>query len=161
MRPVLKLFFALIVALGVSAQAQTIQAQPADEAVAATYDPLPIGAGRVLSVDRGYYAMVNGALEKWDFYHDGTFLHEGVAAGAGTGVRTSERGIYRIQGGALTLHIGKTATAFATPGINSSLLGGGSASNSKTVKMKIQLLGADGSDGVVLDGTTFHIRHGW
>lgn len=136
-------------------------AQTPDAAAEAAFISQPGEMGRTLTADRGYYAMVNGALEKWDFYHDGTFLHEGVAAGAGTSVRTSERGIYRIQGSALTLRIGKTATAFATPGSNSSLIGGGSDPNSRTVKMKIQLLGADGSDGMVLDGTTFHIRHGW
>lgn len=118
-------------------------------------------SGHALSADRGYYAMVNGALEKWDFHRDGTFLHEGVAAGTGTSVRNSARGMYRIQGNVLILHVGNTATAFATPGSSSSLIGGGAGSSGKTVQMKIQLLGADGSEGVVLNGTTFHIRHGW
>lgn len=136
-------------------------AQPMPFAAAPAPNPPAGESGRVLSADRGYYAMVNGALEKWDFHHDGTFLHEGVAAGAGTSVRNSARGTYRIEGSVLVLHIGNTATAFATPGSNSSMIGGAAKSSSKTVQLKIQLVGPDGDQGVVLNGTTFHIRHGW
>ena len=159
MRPIFRfpIFLALLVWI---AAVNPGRAQSSPRAADIAYNSPP-EAGHVFNADRGYYAMVNGALEKWDFHRDGTFLHEGVAAGAGTSVRNSARGTYRIQGNVLILRIGNTATAFATPGSSSSMIGGGASSAGKDVRMKIELLGADGSDGVVLNGTTFHIRHGW
>lgn len=119
-------------------------------------------AGQTFTVDRGYYAMAGQHMEKWTFNHDGTFLHEGVSAGAGTSVRGSARGTYRIEGNVIVLQIGKTTTAYATPGgSDSTMLGAGTNANTQTVRMSFQMLGADGSNGVVLNGTTFHIRHGW
>lgn len=156
-----KLCFVLIVTLGVFFETEFLPAQPTSEAKAASAQPLPTGLGRVLSVDRAYYAMVSGALEKWDFHQDGTFLHEGVAAGAGTNVRTSGRGTYRIYGSTLVLHMGNKATAFVTPESRSGSWGGGTDSNAKAIQVKIRLLGPDGANGVVINGTTFHVRHGW
>jgi hypothetical protein len=119
--------------------------------------------GKTFSASRLYYAMVNGALEKWDFYKDGTFLHQGVAAGSGTSVRHSERGTYRILSNVLQLQISKTATAFLTPGTssrgNNTQMGGSANKNAETRQMKLQLVGPDGENGVVLNGTTFKVRH--
>jgi hypothetical protein len=118
-------------------------------------------AAHALNADHGYYAMINGRLEKWDFHSDGTFLHEGVAGGAGAYSRGSERGTYSISGDKLVLKIGNTATAFGGGTASHAMLGGSASAATQTREMKIQLLGADGADGVVLNGVIFHIRHGW
>jgi hypothetical protein len=119
--------------------------------------------GQTFSATRLYYAMVNGALEKWDFYKDGSFLHQGVAAGSGTSVRHTERGTYRIQSNILELLVTKTATGFLTPGTssrgNTTQMGGSRNDNADTRQMKLQLLGPDGENGVVLNGITFKVRH--
>jgi hypothetical protein len=119
-------------------------------------------AGRTVSADRGYWAMVNGRLEKWDFHHDGTFLHEGIVSGVGADVGNDQRGTYRIEGNKLVLHVGGRATAFST-GVSGShsTLGGGAGVASQTLTMTIRLIGPDGADGIVLNGTKFGIRHGW
>lgn len=121
----------------------------------------PASAAHTLSADRGYYAMLNGRLEKWDFHHDGTFLHQGVAGGPGAYSRGSERGTYSINGDKLVLKIANSATAFGGGAGSDTMMGGSASAAAQTKEMKIQLLGADGADGVVLNGVTFHIRHGW
>jgi hypothetical protein len=104
--------------------------------------------------------MINRSLEKWDFNKDGSFLHQGVTAGAGTSVRGSERGTYHIQGNVIVLHINKKNTAFATPGSGGSTqLGAASNANTLTRKMTIKLVGHDGENGMVLDGRAFSVRH--
>lgn len=118
-------------------------------------------AAHTLSADHGYYAMLNGRVEKWDFNSDGTFLHEGIAGGAGAYSRGSERGTYSIDGDKLVLKIGNTATAFAGGPHSNAMLGSSASTAPQTRDMRIQLLGPDGDNGVVLDGVTFHIRHGW
>jgi hypothetical protein len=119
--------------------------------------------GETFSVTRLYYAMVGGALEKWDFYKDGTFLHQGAIAGSGTAVRHSERGTYQIQGNVLQLQITRNATAFLTPGTssrgNTTQMGASRNTNAETRQMKIQLVGPEGENGVVLNGVTFKVRH--
>lgn len=140
---------AMVLGTGMSARAST---------VAAAVDA---GAAHTLNADRGYYAMLNGRLEKWSFNHDGTFLHEGVAGGAGAYSRGSERGTYSINGDNLMLKIGNTATAFGGGAGSSAIVGASAGAATETRNMKIQLLGSDGADGVVLNGVTFHIRHGW
>jgi hypothetical protein len=119
--------------------------------------------GSTFSANRLYYAMINGALEKWDFNADGSFLHQGVVAGSGTSVRGSERGTYQIQGNVLQLQITKQTTAFLTPGVSSSgrntQMGGNTTGNAQTRKMTFQSVGSDGQNGVVLNGTTFKVRH--
>jgi len=122
--------------------------------------PLP---GQTLGANRGYWAMLGQRLDKWDFNHDGTFLHTGVVAAVGTGVRNSERGVYRIQGNRIVLQVGNTATAFVTPGSGSgsSLVGGGTGAAAPARTLSIQLIGPDGAGGIVLNGTTYKIRHGW
>jgi hypothetical protein len=117
-------------------------------------------SGRTFSADRGYWAMVNGRLEKWDFHRDGTFLHEGVMASVGVAVRNGDRGTYRIKGDKLVLQIGSTAMAFTTGGEHSAA-GGTAGTAVRTVTMTIRLIGKDGADGVVLNGKKFGIRHGW
>jgi hypothetical protein len=120
-----------------------------------------IGLAHTFDTDRGYYAMTNGRLEKWDFHSDGTFLHEGIAGGVGAFSRGSQSGTYSIEGDKLILKIGKTATAAGAGAGASSMLSGSAKTATETREMKIQLLGADGADGVVLNGVTFNIRHGW
>src|ERR1035437_971188 len=112
------------------------------------------------SVNRRYYAMVNGSLEKWDFNKDGSFLHEGVNGGGGTSVRGSERGTYSIQGNIIVLHVNKKTTAFITPGSRGTTqLGAASNASTQTRKMSIKLVGNDGENGVVLNGKPFNVRH--
>lgn len=119
--------------------------------------------GKTFSATRLYYAMVDGALEKWDFNKDGTFLHRGVIAGSGTSVGHSERGTYRIEGNALYLEVTKKATSFTTPGTssrgNTTQMGGSASGNTETRKVRIQLTGPDGENGVVLNGVVFKVRH--
>lgn len=128
------------------------------------YNAPPAAAqGQTFASDRRYYAMVNGSLEKWDFLHDGTFLHQGISAGAGTAVRGSQRGIYRIQGNVILLQINKTATAFATPGVSSeggnTQLGGSMNNAPQLIQMSFQMIGPDGQNGIVLNGRTYKVRH--
>ena len=121
----------------------------------------PASTAHTLSADHGYYAMLNGRLEKWDFHSDGTFLHEGVVAGVGALSRGSQSGTYSIDGDKLILKIGKNATAAGAGAGANAVLSGSAKTATETREMKIQLLGADGADGVVLNGVTFNIRHGW
>lgn len=125
--------------------------------------PSEAAQGKTFSATRLYYAMVNGALEKWDFYQEGTFLHQGVIGGSGTSVRHSERGTYRIQGTVLQLQTTNTATAFLTPGTssrgNTTQLGGSQNNNAAAREIKVQLVGPDGENGAVLNGVAFRVRH--
>lgn len=114
------------------------------------------------AADHGYWAMIGGRLDKWDFHHDGTFLHEGVMSGVGASVRSGGRGTYRMEGDKLILTVQNTATAFATGGgSGDSAQGASTSSAAQTETLSIKLIGQDGSDGIVLNGTKYGIRHGW
>lgn len=120
-------------------------------------------ASRKSSLQGLYYAMVSGALEKWDFYENGTFLHQWVASGSGTSARSSERGEFEVTGDTLLLRVTNSASAFATPGAEShgrqtAVLGGGQEKRAEVRRMKIKLLGPHGEQGVVLDGQPFKVR---
>jgi hypothetical protein len=114
------------------------------------------------AADHGYWAMIGGRLDKWDFHHDGTFLHEGVASSVGASVRSGARGTYRMEGDKLILNVQNTTTAFATGGDSgNSAQGAGTSAAAQTATLTIKLIGQDGADGIVLNGTKYGIRHGW
>lgn len=104
-----------------------------------------------------YYAMVGGAMEKWDFSSNGGFTHTGAASGVGASVRNFERGTYEIAGGTLILHVANTENAYAT----NRTIGSSRDTAVVTRKSKVQLLGAHGESGMVIDGQHFSPRHGW
>lgn len=107
-----------------------------------------------------YYRMaVYGQLEKWDFYSNGAFLHEGIVGGAAN-VRGEERGTYVLGDGWIELHIQRTVTAFTTAGEHSAL-GAGSGSSTRTVRYPFRMLGNQGSDGILLNNEKYSVRHGW
>lgn len=119
------------------------------------------GLTHTLDADRGYYAMTNGRLEKWDFHRDGTFLHQEPAIGLGAAAAGSQSGTYSIQGDRLLLKVNRSApAAFARASANTFVSGPGVGSP-QTRQLRIELLGADGAEGIVLNGVTFNIRHGW
>lgn len=97
-----------------------------------------------------YYGYEGRTLHTWEFHADGTFLHTWIASGAGTSVRSSERGAYSLSGETLELKIASAASAFATPGAGSrtTLLGGGAAESSEVRRVKVRL----DSGGLMLDG---------
>jgi len=106
--------------------------------------------------------MISGRLDKWDFHRDGTFLHEGVASGVGASVRSGARGTYRIVGDRLILNVQNTATAFATGrDSGNSAQGASTSAAAQTQTLIIRVIGQDGADGIVLNGTKYGIRHGW
>jgi len=114
------------------------------------------------AADHGYWAMIGSRLDKWDFHHDGTFLHEGVVSGVGASVRNGARGTYRMEGDKLILNVQNTATAFTTGGNSGNATQGASTSAAaQTQTLTIKLIGQDGADGIVLNGTKYGIRHGW
>lgn len=110
-----------------------------------------------------YFGMVNKTLHKWDFNPDGTFSHQIIASGSGTSVRNQEKGRFAITGTMLELTIEKHVTAYATPGLEArgrqtAFLGGGKENTSETRRMKIEILGANGEKGIVLDGMALKVR---
>lgn len=110
-----------------------------------------------------YFHMDGRTLHKWDFLEDGTFLHQIVAGGGGTGVRNSERGEYVISGEEISLKVTRNATAFSTPGLEdrgrqTTLLGGGADDGGETRKVKFGFVGPKGAEGIILDGVTMKPR---
>jgi hypothetical protein len=110
-----------------------------------------------------YYATVGGTLHKWDFNSDGTFMHQIIASGSGTGVRNLERGTFMVSGTGIELTIVKHVSAYTTPGVESngrqsSQLGANAEAKAEKRKMKIRLLGNNGDAGIELDGETFKVR---
>jgi hypothetical protein len=100
-----------------------------------------------------YFGFEGRTLHTWEFYESGTFLHTTVASGAGTSVRSSERGRYRLLGDTLELKFTSSASGFVTLGIghNNTILGGdGEGGNSETRKLKVQITTAE--KGIILDG---------
>ncbi len=111
-----------------------------------------------------YYASINGAVEKWDFNADGTFTHTGIRPSSMSYGRNFERGSYSISNGVLTLHVKNQVNTFndhqpRAAGQGAQVAASDSSEHSRTAK--IQLLGNHGDKGVVIDGQTFNIRHGW
>jgi len=119
----------------------------------------PPVTAQTFSAPRRYYAMVNGALEKWDFETSGAFLHQGVRnLGIGNSGST-QRGTYAIQGNAMLLETTKDTSSFMA-GSNRRLVGAGGSSDSAPARsLSLQFIGPDGQDGIVLDGAKFDVRH--
>ena len=102
--------------------------------------------------------MNGGALEKWDFYGDGTFLHEGVAGGIGAAVRSSGRGTYQLGNGWVELHIGPTTSAYTTGGSQNYALGAGSSGQTNIVKLSFSMRGKNGGEGIFIDNQFYKVR---
>jgi hypothetical protein len=109
----------------------------------------------------GYYAVENGSLDQWTFYPDGSFLHEGAIPGAG--IARSERGAYVISHGYIELHINKSSSSVSAPGTRtiSGVHAAFQDKKSQVRRMKIQLLGRNGEDGIVLGNERLKAKHGW
>lgn len=110
-----------------------------------------------------YYAMQNNVLHTWDFYPNGTFLHRTVVSGSGTGVGKSERGTFTISEGLIELRITKSTMAFVTPGLEThgrqtTQLGSGQENKDEVRRLKFQLLGSNGKQGIMLDGIEMNIK---
>lgn len=103
---------------------------------------------------RYYYMDGVSTLHTWEFSPEGAYLYTRASRGAGTSVRTSERGTYTVSGGYLELHPSATTTGYATPsaGGRGSLVGGGTEAQAGMKRVKFQLLGTAGKDGIILDG---------
>lgn len=123
--------------------------QPSAETVAAT---ATFFAGR-------YFAKIDATLHTWEFSADGKFSHEyitgrGVGTAAGASVRNAESGRYRVIGDTAELRVAKLLTGSVTHGAGGSQ-GGGSQSQDEVRVLKIELKGAHGENGIVLDGVEF------
>jgi hypothetical protein len=103
-----------------------------------------------------YYGMDGRTLHTWEFTADGAFQHSIVSSGAGTSVRTGERGRCEVAGDTLVLYVEKTATGFASPGVGgrSTQVGGGADTSREVRRLHFKKLGKDGAGGMVLDGVT-------
>jgi hypothetical protein len=99
-----------------------------------------------------YYAMANGGMDTWEFHSDGTFLHEHIYSGGGFSSRSSERGVYRIAGSAITIQTERTANAFASSGAGSAL-GARTGGAGREKRLSFRMLGPHGRNGIVIDGT--------
>jgi len=110
-----------------------------------------------------YYAGAGLSNEEWDFLPNGTFRHEGLDAGvAGATVRKTERGTFLIAGGTLKLSITLETTGVDRHAVlGQAEMVSGQARVLKTREMRIQLIGPQGRDGIVLDNKRFDARHGW
>jgi hypothetical protein len=97
-----------------------------------------------------YYGMDGRTLHTWEFHSDATFLHTWISSGAGTNVRNSERGSFRLVGDTVELRLSSTATGFTTPGVGgrTTAVGGGDGRSTETRNVSIRF--AD--PNLVLDG---------
>ena len=97
-----------------------------------------------------YYGMDGRTLHTWEFHADGSFLHTWVASGAGTSVRSSERGSFQLAGSTLELRIWSNATAFATPGVGGRTtdIGGGGGGSTETRRVAMRFA----EPNLILDG---------
>lgn len=107
-----------------------------------------------------YFAMDGRTLHTWDFADDGTYLCTTVASGAGTSVRNSERGTYRLElkkgKGDIVLTAKSEAGGFVTPGVGQgTLLGGGGGAKDETRRLTLEFKGEKGSEGIVLAGKSY------
>jgi hypothetical protein len=97
----------------------------------------------------------NGAVEKWDFNADGTFLHQWLS-----GTRTSERGEFSVEQGQLVLRVSNVANAYAaSTGYKQTTLGGSNEASGEIRRVKFKLKGKKGEEGIVIDGVEFAVRH--
>lgn len=94
-----------------------------------------------------YFQMKDGALDKWDFSADGTFAHEGAAAGGGYSRTTSERGVYTISGNTITLQFCCSASGIISGPVVGASQG---AAVSGPVRLYFGVIGPNGEQGIVL-----------
>jgi hypothetical protein len=117
-----------------------------------------IGYAQTGGTFNGNYQSRDGVnLEKWDFFSNGEFIHQG-SLNFGDFGRT-QRGVYRISGSTLVLHIySRTQSSTVHVPASGAAQWAGQANCSVTHNSTIQLLGANGSQGVVIDGRKFASR---
>ena len=88
-----------------------------------------------------YFGYEGRTLHTRDFHDDGTFLHTWIVSGAGTSVRNSERGWFRIHGETLEIALTSSASGFVTPGVGgrTTQAGGNAQTASQTRRLKVQM----------------------
>ncbi|MBI4371117.1 MAG: hypothetical protein HY552_02345 [Elusimicrobia bacterium] len=103
-----------------------------------------------------FYGMEGRLMHTWDFNEDGTFYHATIASGAGTSVRSGERGRFAVEDGVLTLRVQKTASGFVTPGVGgrTTQVGGGAQDKEETRRLRLKR----SAQGVVLDGVALKVK---
>jgi hypothetical protein len=108
------------------------------------------------SITGKFYAMVGRTLHTWDFLADGSCYHATAVAGAGTSVRSGERGRCELSGDTLVVHVQMATTGYATPGVGR----GTTLGASSDARGEVRRIGfRRGSDGAfVLDGVVHRPR---
>lgn len=101
-----------------------------------------------------FFAMVNGNVELWFFFPNGKYMHREDVAGMD--LAREDHGTYRIGGGYLVLNSTEKITGYAASG-NGGSMGSFVNNNKNTVRLKMQLLGPNGKNGMVLDGVTYKV----
>ena len=121
----------------------------------------PTSTGRTADFTGKYWVRDENGLQTWDFNSDGTFYHAWIAGGAGTSARSSEKGTFHLSGEYLVLNVTSGASAFATPSVGGrgTLVGGGAEAKGEVRRLKIELLGPGGRDGIVLDSVKLAVKH--
>ena len=113
---------------------------------------VPVSSNKVF-LNRGYFAMVNGKVEEWNFSLNGTFTHVTVVPGFG---RHFQRGYYVISNGSLEISANESITAGAGSAVHGQLA---FLNNKKNVQtMRIQLIGPGGKNGMVLNGIRYEVK---
>lgn len=109
-------------------------------------------AAPVPKIAGSHFGFDGRTLHTWEFNRDGSFLHTWIVSGAGTGIRNSERGTYRLAGESLELKLTSSASAFTTPGVGgrSTLSGGGAGTASEKRQLKVEHLTSE--NAILLDG---------
>jgi hypothetical protein len=102
----------------------------------------PLFAGQPSPLNGKWYLYTGGSSEEtWEFWGDSMFRHTWITT-VGTSTRVSERGRFELSGTSLTLHVTSRSDGGCQNEIRHSTL---------------EVLGAQGADGLVLDGTTLKL----
>ncbi|TAN24356.1 MAG: hypothetical protein EPN33_00910 [Acidobacteria bacterium] len=102
-----------------------------------------------------YYAMVQGHLDKWDFYTDGTCLHRGVVHAVGFAGGSSQRCVYTLnRDGTITLQFAPSVSA----SVSGRFSGASSAQAAPSQTVPIKMIGPQGASGLVLGKEVLHWR---
>ena len=112
----------------------------------------PVSSNKVF-LNRGYFAMVNGNVQEWNFSPNGTFTHVTVVPGFG---RHFQRGYYMISNGSLEISTNESITAGAGAAVHGQLAFQNNKKNVQT--MRIQLIGPGGKNGMVLNGIRYEVK---
>lgn len=115
----------------------------------------PVPPERTAAFHGSYFGMVGSVLHTWDFSNGGSFLHTIIASGAGTSVRNSERGRFRLEGDTLVLMVESTAGGFVTPAIggHSSQIGASKDTSGETRRLALRKIGPGTAGGIELAGS--------